>query len=265
MEWSHDKLDTSKSSLFDGLQGLMIKVPYIMEALDIIQAPSITRTNDTANRLDLLDLLRSCFQINAQLLTWYRVLQFQVNGELYTVAPAVAQNPADDRILGRVFSFAIHFQSLSLAQLILLYWSTMILLYRIIGDIQKLLREYYSITAQNKSKKDVFPKSAMGQAAEEWSYHGPHSGGLPHLAQSPLLYPLLESTARFAANICQSVEYCYRSENGTLGLQSTVFPIWAAKDFYASQPSLHREFQWCSEIGNMRAPDSRFDLKVMKL
>jgi hypothetical protein len=242
----------------------MIKVPYIMEAFDILTHKN-TSFNDIAKRKDLIHLIRSCYHVNAQLLTWHQKLRYELNGEFYTFVPAVAQNPTDDEIRGRVFPFAIQFPTLSAAQLMLLYWSTMLLLYRTIGDIQKLL-EVHKDGAMPKTPGQDPPaaQKSLPHPAEISVYREITSGELP-LAKCPLYSSLPESMGLFAANICQSVEYCYHSKNGSLGLQSTVFPIWAAQEFYASQPALSREWQWCSEIGNMTAPDSRFDLKVMKL
>jgi hypothetical protein len=239
----------------------MIKVPYIMEAFDILSRETKKSNVGTKLRNALVYLLRSCFQINTRLLVWHKSLRHEVSGELYTVLPSIARNPADDEIRGRVFPLAIQFPTLSVAQLMLLYWSTMLLLYRIIGDIQKVLQDYNQHASQDT------PSSGSGRLlppAEARGYHGCASEELS-VENLPLYYALPESMRQFAASICQSVEYCYQSKNGTLGLQSTVFPIWAAQDFYASQSAMYREWQWCSEIENMTAPDSRFDLKVMKL
>jgi hypothetical protein len=253
MDWPYDSLNLIRTRLFDTLQDLMIRIPYIVEALDTIRGLSTTNADNTESRRALFDLLQSCLQISTQLLAWRKGLQLQVTGELYTVVPAVAHNPVDDEICGQVFPLAIHFKTLSVAQLVLLYWSTMIILYRTIVDIQIVLGEHYGVT------KETLPRP------EALSLDTATNRGIRCPNRSSLRGPLYENIVCFAANICQSIEYCYSSENGTLGLQSTVFPIWAAQDFYASQPALHRQFQWCSEIGNMIAPNSRFDLKVMKL
>ena len=239
----------------------MIKVPYIMEALDILS--NKTSSNKDAAKRDALDgLLQACFHINRQLLTWHQRLRYEFNGELFKVVPAVAHNPADDDIHGQVFPLAFEFPMLSVAQLVVLYWTTTLLLYRTIKDIQKLLERYDGGAVPKMPDQDPTAALKLSCPAEVCLSRETSHGGLP---VSELPSPSYgESMSLLAANICQSVEYCYRSSNGTLGIQSTIFTIWAAESFYASQPALTRERKWCSEIGNMMAPNSRFDMTVMK-
>lgn len=73
-----------------------------------------------------------------------------------------------------------------------------------------------------------------------------------------------DDVAALAKKICQSFEYCYKSTNGTLGVQSTIFPRWVATDFYASRNKYKRELEWCEGVENMTAPESRFDVRVAK-
>jgi hypothetical protein len=217
----------------------MIQLPSIMEALDKLDR------NKIAERSILIRLLQLCTSLNEQLFTWGEKLKTEVD-HLYWTVPSVADNPADDPVLGRIFPLAFQFPSLTIAQLLLLYWSALILLYSTIQDIQKMLRR----------------QVASGTATQ----HGfclqvrDRSKICPDLS-----CPSSDQIALLANNICQSLEYCYHSKNGTFGPQSTIFPLWVARSFYKSQSDRGQELAWCSELGNMTAPDSRFDLYVMKL
>jgi len=203
-------------------------------------------TNKSAERTVLIRLLQVCSSLNEQLQVWHEDMKSQYHDQLYCVVPSAAHSPADDPIHGRVFPHAFHFPQLSVAQLLLLYWSTLILLHRTTQDIQKRLKSHViqgTVMQQNLGPQNSINRSEL------------------HLDDSCLSD---QRIAGLAKNICQSFEYCYHTKNGTLGLQSTVFPLWVAQDFYVSQSDKRRQAAWCSEIGSMTAPDSRFDLHVMK-
>jgi hypothetical protein len=223
----------------------MFQLPSIIEALDILDINS----NKRAERHILIRLLQLCSSLSWQLLAWYELLKNQVQGQLYWMVPSVANNPAEDPVLGRVFPLAFQFPSLRIAQLLLLYWSILILVYRTIQDIQKRLKcqmitgieTQYSCSLQNRDENKVCSVCSDQNC------------------------PSNDQIALLANNIAQSLEYCYRTTNGTHGPQSTIFPLWVARSFYESQSDRGRELAWCSELGNMTAPDSRFDLYLMKL
>jgi hypothetical protein len=232
----HESYDT-----YGHLLDLMIQLPSIMEALDILALS----TNKTAERPILTQLLELCSSLNGQLLGWSENLNIEVCGQLYWPVLSVANNPADDPEVGSIFPLAFQFQSLRIAQLLLLYWSALILLLRTTQDIQKRLM------------RDVTSGIAI-----------PHPFGLQDRDRNELYsddnYPLDDRIACLADNISQSLEYCFHRKNGTLGPQSTIFALWVAQSVYESQSDKCRELAWCSELGNMTAPDSRFDLYVMK-
>jgi hypothetical protein len=222
----------------------MIQLPSIMEALDRLA----TNTNKTAERLVLIRLLELCSSLDGQLLGWNEKLKTQVQGQLYWTVPSVADNPADNPVVGRIFPLAFQFPSLSIAQLLLLYWSMLILLYRTIQDIQQRLKGQVTSGPAIQHSFDLHARD-KSQCCSDHSDTSASTDGISLLAK----------------NVCQSFEYCYRSENGTLGLQSTVFPLWVAQNFYESQSDRDRELAWCSGLGNTTAPGSRFDLQVMKM
>jgi hypothetical protein len=228
--------------LYCHLQDLKIQLPTIMERLDMLSVS----TSKTAERPILIRLLQLCSSLNAQLLAWKEKLEKQGHNQLYWMVPSVANNPADDPIFGRVFPVAFQFPSLRIAQLLLLYWSTLILLYRTIQDIQKRLKWQVS--------DDPAWEHSFGLQDSDWNE-----------VCSDHRRPSHRRIALLANDICQSLEYCYHHTNGTHGPQLTVFPLWVVQNFYRSQLDKGRELAWCSELGNMTAPDSRFDLYFMTL
>jgi hypothetical protein len=219
----------------------MLQLPSIMEAFDTL----IGSTRKIPERPVLVRLGQLCSSLSGQLQAWNEKLKEQVQGQLYWMTPSLAHSPADDPILGRIFPLAFHFPNLRIAQLLLLYWSMLILLYRTIQDIEKRLEwQIASATETNHS---------FGLHSRDKSEYSSHSN------------PSNEVIALLANNISQSLEYCYRTTNGTHGSQLASFPLWVAQSFYESQPDKSQELAWCYELCNTTAPDSRFDLYSTKL
>jgi hypothetical protein len=230
--------------LYCELQDLMIKLPSVMEALDML-ALSINRP---AESVVLTRLLQICTDVHAELMAWEEGLKEQAKEErLYWSVPSKAHSPADDAAGGPIFPDALQFPSLCIAQLLVFYWSTLIVLYRSIQDIHKRL---------NRREMDdppidpVLKEIDSSARLERWSDH---------------ICPSNDRISELAKNICQSLEYCSQTKNGTLGLQSRAFPRWVVHGFYSSQPDRTRELLWCSELDNMTAPDSLFNLHIIDL
>jgi hypothetical protein len=243
LEWEHCADEPESHDLYCHLQDLIVQLPSIMEALDSLAES----TNKSAERPVLILLLRLCLSLNRQLLAWNERLENQGHSQLYWAVPSCAHSPADDPVLGRVFPLAFHFPSLLVAQLLLLYWAMLILLYRTIQDIQKWLQRqvtsgtetHHSFGLQDSDSREEYPDDGS--------------------------CPSNDGIALLAGNISQSIEYCYRTANGTHGPQLTIFPLWVAQCFYRSQADRGRELAWCSQLGSTTAPDSRFDLYCINL
>ncbi|PMD12332.1 hypothetical protein NA56DRAFT_756693 [Hyaloscypha hepaticicola] len=230
------------------LQDLMIQIPGLLETFDSL---ALAQLHEISRRTALPSLLQRCSRLEVQLLAWCEVLREQVSGPLYSSIDPVAQNPIDSSGT-RTFPRAFQFPSLNIAQLLLLYWSALIILYRTIQDIDKRITEIQVKTGKRRNLSNSPLQDSDFESDLGFSQHPNHSiSSTVHIAS-------------LANKICQSFEYCYKGTNGTFGIQSTVFPRWVATDFYASIPEYHREWAWCQEVDNLTAPGSRFDLRVMK-
>ena len=226
----------------------MIQIPGLLETLDSL---AVAQLHGISGRTALTSLLQRCSRLEAQLLAWCEVLREQVSGRLYSSIDPVAQNPIDSSGT-RTFPRAFQFPSLNIAQLLLLYWSALIVLYRTMQDVDKRIAKTQVETGKprhlsNSPLQDNAIESDLG-----FSQHSNNS------------IPSTVYIASLAKKICQSFEYCYKGTNGTFGIQSTVFPRWVATEFYALNLEYHREWAWCQQVDNMTAPGSRFDFRVMK-
>jgi hypothetical protein len=259
-QWQSAGASPQNPNLFRNIQDLMIQLPPIMEAFDSRATSMNSGTAKTANELSLARWLQSCFNLSADLSSWYKLLNTQIPGMLYWTVPCMTQSPADNAIQGPVFPLAFVFANLSVAQLLLLYWSTLILLRRI---IQEILQELNQSAIEESNMQDILGNLEITDNYEPCPDHKFVTGPLSYPFSSLQFYPSDNDIALLANNICQSIEYCYLKRSGTLGVQSTIFPLWVAQDFYASRPDRGRELSWCSEVRNMIGPNSRYDVEVM--
>jgi hypothetical protein len=225
----------------------MIQVPPILETFDTL---TITTIDQATLRTVLAQLLQRCTTLHVQLLAWCEALREHVPSQLYSSHPAIAHNPADEPG-SHTFPLAFHFLTLSIAQLFLLYWSSLIVLYRTMQDISLRLAQTLQFPSPGKSSLSS-PSDQEHSCDDDLDFE---------LSSS---FPSTNHIAALARKICRSFEYCYQSTNGTLGVQSTVFPRWVATEFYASRPKYHRELKWCDEVQNMTAEGARFDVRVVK-
>ena len=134
---------------------------------------------------------------------------------------------------------------------------------------------YWSIPARASNPVDsggtgkLFPFalifSSMG-AASAWIFG--FSIMLDILDTILLFAPNGSSTIRadsekIARLLCQSIEFCYRSENGTFGPQITCYSQATLLKYFARQ-GLERELEWCRNIPNMKCPGASFAIDLMQ-
>ena len=71
-----------------------------------------------------------------------------------------------------------------------------------------------------------------------------------------------EEADKLARCICQSIEYCHKIENGTIGPHMTTYAQWVLKSYFRRFHQ-ERELAWCLNIKNMRGPGFRHGIELM--
>jgi len=71
------------------------------------------------------------------------------------------------------------------------------------------------------------------------------------------------NSEKIARLLCQSIEFCYRSENGTFGPQITCYSQATLLRYFAHR-GLERELEWCRNIPNMKCPGASFEIDLMQ-
>lgn len=62
--------------------------------------------------------------------------------------------------------------------------------------------------------------------------------------------------------ICQSMEYCYRRDMGTLGAQANCHPQYVLRRYFRLV-GRERELEWCRNMRNMDGPGLRRGIDMM--
>ncbi|KAF5601789.1 hypothetical protein FPANT_1653 [Fusarium pseudoanthophilum] len=150
---------------------------------------------------------------------------------LFWSVPSRSSNPADDGYPDKLFPFALMFSSVEGASPWILCCSIML---DIIETILLLRAKAASL--------GVSP--SLDGSAQKGS---PTQADADHIARM----------------MCQSIEYCYRSENGTFGPQITCNAQTTLLGYFAGR-GMKRELEWCRAIKYMKGPGTSFGIDLMQ-
>ncbi|PON30108.1 hypothetical protein TGAM01_v201475 [Trichoderma gamsii] len=74
---------------------------------------------------------------------------------------------------------------------------------------------------------------------------------------------MLAEADGLARMLCQSIEFCYRNDNGLFGAQATCSTQWTLRRYFRRR-GLARELEWCKRIKNIRGLASRCGIDLMQ-
>jgi hypothetical protein len=154
---------------------------------------------------------------------------------LYWSVPSRASNPADDGYPDKLFPFALVFSSLEGASPWIVCCSFML---DILETILLLRAKLASLDVS---------QSLGGSLDGSTEKESPNQADADHIARM----------------LCQSVEYCYRSENGTFGPQITCNAQATLLGYFAGR-GMKRELEWCRAIKYMTGPGTSFGIDLMQ-
>ncbi|KAF5664980.1 hypothetical protein FHETE_6840 [Fusarium heterosporum] len=221
---------------FGGLLDLVINIPSVMaDARSLAQVDK-----DYINRALQIDLLIQKFHE----LDHWRTLHHQYSWTqsqipVYWSVPARAINPAEKNYEDKLFPFALVFSSIAAATT-WIFASSMML--DILDTVILLCPGH-------------IPNNSMLASIDHNLYDG---------AVSNVLHAVKVDADRLARLLCQTIEYCYRSENGTFGPQMTCY-MQATLLRYFAHCGLTRELEWCRAISKMECPGTSFGIVLMQL
>ncbi|EGU75214.1 hypothetical protein FOXB_14260 [Fusarium oxysporum f. sp. conglutinans Fo5176] len=218
---------------FSALLDMAIDIPAVMAEAHTL---ALSNEKDREKLLRYVNLLIEKFHV---LDDWralvHRNIAARNQTPLFWSVPSRASNPADDGYPDRLFPFALIFSSVEGASPWILCSSIML---DILETILLLRGKLGSSDAS----------SSLGETLDGYKEQGsPNQADADHIARM----------------LCQSVEYCYRSENGTFGPQITCNAQATLLGYFAGR-GMKRELEWCRAIKYMKGPGTSFGIDLMQ-
>jgi hypothetical protein len=169
----------------------------------------------------------------------------EIGRPLYWALPSSVDNPADDPYESKLFPFALQFASLEAASQVVLWWAIVL---QVLCSMIDLHQHFFG---------NYTPGPGSDQSCED------AKGQVPRLSSRfPTISSIKEEADRLARCLCQSIEFCHKVENGTIGPQMTTYAQWVLKSYFR-EFGYERELAWCLNIKNMRGPGFRHGIELM--
>ncbi|KAI7772476.1 hypothetical protein LZL87_007837 [Fusarium oxysporum] len=215
---------------FGALLDMAIDIPAVMAEAHTL---ALSNEEDRAKVLRYVNLLTEKFHV---LDDWralvHRNIAARNQTPLYWSVPSRASNPSDNGYPDKLFPFALIFSSVEGASPWILCSSIML------DIVESILLLRAKLTSPNVSPSFVDGYTMKGS---------PNQADADHIARM----------------LCQSVEYCYRSENGTFGPQITCNAQATLLGYFAGR-GMKRELEWCRAIKYMKGPGTSFGIDLMQ-
>jgi hypothetical protein len=228
-------VDTASKSL-ESLLDIISEVPILLEETDNIIRSGVTDTT----------LLQTLLRVFERFCAWQQLYRLHSGGPLYWAVPSRFHNPSDTNFAKKLFPFALEYPSLNVA--IQLNFSSAVML-QVLSAVLQLL---------DGGNSDLYKELDRHQFPNRHY----HDDTLKAEELSWSVSTIKREANRLARFLCQSIEYSFRSEMGTLGAQTTCHPQWALRSYF-HQVGLERELEWCRCIKGMHGPGFRHGFTLM--
>ncbi|KAK6716858.1 hypothetical protein SNK05_000058 [Fusarium graminearum] len=233
--WRQQIRPPSNPSSFGGLLDLAIDIPSIISnAYELLQSSS--------SSMRVLSYVEPLIQKFRELDDWRnsysKEIWIQSEVLVYWSVPAQASNPADKDHEEKLFPFALIFSSIASA-------SAWIFASSIMLDILDTILLLHSTNHNDKTTLQYEDETLNSDITPS------------------MLDALLKDANRLSRLLCQSIEFCYRIENGTFGPQITCYAQATLLSYFAHHGH-RRELDWCKAIPQMTGPGTSFGINLMQ-
>lgn len=240
-QYSQLNFTSNEHESIHGLIDVACEVPVVLERLKTLIASQ--RTVQVQWRGELF---KSSLTVNEKLHERHRQYSSKRPKPLYWAEPSSMNNAADDPYGSKLFPFALHFESFETATQMILWWGMSL---QILGNMLDLYRHSHASSTLSLT----FDHSRFENLMETEPFSNPR-----FLTVSSVK----EEADKLARYLCQSVEYCYKIENGTIGPQMTTYAQWGLKSYFRKFHH-ERELSWCLNIKNMKGPGFHNGVELM--
>lgn len=231
-------LDHEAQDAFHEMVDVASEVPSLLEQTDVLIASrDIIPMHMWGNIFDSsLLVLEKLYGRNEK-------LRAERERVLYWAVPSSARNPADDAYGSKLFPFALEYESLATASSMIFLWATVIQVLVSMMDLYEHFFGDFPTFDEPKPRIDENPKLVLN-------------------SRFPTIASVKDEADRLARQLCQSIEYCYKMENGVIGPQMTCYVQWVL-GLYFRKFHYQREIAWWSNIRNMTGPGFRHGIELM--
>ncbi|KAL3472889.1 hypothetical protein BJX99DRAFT_206543 [Aspergillus californicus] len=211
----------------DELIDQLAECSLIMEQVDdflFTQLPGSEETFHTGDRL-----LRACLALEENLHRICMSMQEKLGvPKVFSYVP-IPQGDLRHSLSTDLFSGTFDFPSLSCAECHMIYWTILILLYPLIGEL------FYSLDQPAKGVSvPIYPDLANGETPTNIS-----------LGTDPATFSALAE--HYAGEVCRSVLYCVQPDMKTLGAHILLAPLSQCVQFFHVENSTAK-LQWCQDV-----------------
>lgn len=210
-QWRDVPFKSSQKGLRDLLLDILLEMPEIYHQHD-----KLNRETCRSEILpSLINIAELCWQIDSQLNEWYRDFETFVAGPVYWPKLSTSDSPVDDVESGRVFPVAFDFPSYDVAQVMILYWLSLLLVHPILCHMYERLESFVGVELSEMECSCIkYPTSETTDLTVAMP-----SICLRHVAMDkvPPLGYRTEWARGAARNICQSAQYFMQEKLGELG------------------------------------------------
>jgi len=187
------------------------------------------RMADPSGILGTLNIATQCWEIDAKLSAFYKILEGETIGPLHWSELSAGFNGSVlETEEGCIFPVAFHFPNIKTAYTCMRYWATCSILWSGMSYIYQILTAF-QIASESPSSSDSAPPLGF------------------HVSQLPLLEHRTDISI-LARNICQSVEFCCRDGAAGRGSTICVFPMKVAIEGLHSSEGCERELEWAEKV-----------------
>jgi hypothetical protein len=231
----------SQQDLFHDLLDIACEVPILLEETDKLTAsrnlmPEQRDSNHFEAYLAALEKLHDCHEKH----------RAKTGRPLYWTKPSGVDNPVDEPYNSKLFPFSLQFDSLETASHVVLWWAIIL---QVLCSMIDLHQHFLG-------------DSTLSPAFDQSNFEA-LTGPEPQLnSRYPTMSSVKEEADKLARCICQSIEYCHKIENGTIGPHMTTYAQWVLKSYFRRFHQ-DRELAWCLNIKNMRGPGFRHGIELM--
>ncbi|KUJ10456.1 uncharacterized protein LY89DRAFT_740167 [Mollisia scopiformis] len=208
----------------------------------------------------LLETLEKSWVLDARLSAFHARFEAQADGPLYwsTLSKGFGNNSPKEQTQISIFPVAFQFPNLTTAHTCMLYWALTSILWSGMAKIYELLTAMQT-EAQLQGSTTISSFMPIASPDSDHSGHASPDPASPALSAIDLdlslfaRLPPLEHRADLtqpAKNICQSLEYCMSSKQGTVAAAAAVFPLKVAIEALCESGCM-KEMEWAKDVFEM--------------